>query len=103
MMGSGGMIVMDNETCMVDVARYFLNFLTEGILRQVRPLPDGRQTHARDRCRHLPGRRTQGLALLEELGNSIKESALCGLGKSAPNPVVEHYPLFSARIRSAHY
>ena len=89
MMGSGGMIVMDNETCMVDVARYFLNFLTEESCGKCVPCRMGVKRMHEIVAGICQGKgEPEDLALLEELGNSIKESALCGLGKSAPNPVL---------------
>ena len=60
MMGSGGMIVMDEDTCMVDVARYFLHFLKGESLREVRALPRGHQAGARDPRADHPGRGQRG-------------------------------------------
>jgi len=87
MMGSGGMIVMDEDTCMVDVARYFINFLTDESCGKCVPCREGlRQMH------RLLTNITQGLGkegdieLLEELSETAIEASLCALGKSAPNP-----------------
>ena len=89
MMGSGGMIVMDNETCMVDVARYFLNFLTEESCGKCVPCRMGVKRMHEILSGICQGKGEPGdVERLEELCNSIKESALCGLGKSAPNPVL---------------
>ncbi|MEJ5363579.1 MAG: NADH-ubiquinone oxidoreductase-F iron-sulfur binding region domain-containing protein [Desulfosoma sp.] len=89
MMGSGGMIVMDEVTCMVDVARYFLNFLVEESCGKCIPCRVGvKRMHELvvDMCE---GRGTpEHLTKLEELCHAIEETALCGLGKSAPNPVL---------------
>ncbi len=89
MMGSGGMIIMDEDTCMVDVARYFLTFLTEESCGKCVPCRVGvKRMHeiVSDIC---AGRGQAGdIERLEELGRSMKEAALCGLGKSAPNPVL---------------
>jgi NADH:ubiquinone oxidoreductase subunit F (NADH-binding) len=89
MMGSGGMIVMDEATCMVDVARYFLNFLVEESCGKCIPCRVGvKRMHelVTDMCE---GRARPGdLERLEELCHAIQETALCGLGKSAPNPVL---------------
>lgn len=89
MMGSGGMVVMNEGTCMVDVARYFLNFLQDescgkcvpcriGVSRMLEIIED--ITGGRGRPEQIP--------LLRELAETIGETALCGLGKTAPNPVL---------------
>jgi len=89
MMGSGGMIVMDDRTCMVDVAKYFLNFLKgescgkcttcrEGILRMYEIL---------DKITRGEGELSD-LDMLEALAPVVQEASMCGLGKTAPNPVL---------------
>ena len=87
MMGSGGMIVMDEDTCMVDVARYFIDFLTEESCGKCLPCREGlRQMHRilTDIC---DGKGKEGdLETLEELSEVAIEASLCALGKSAPNP-----------------
>jgi len=89
MMGSGGMIVMDETTCMVDMARFFLNFTKDESC--------GKCAHCRlgtKRMLEILVKITEGLAtsedlaLLEELAVNIKEGSLCGLGQTAPNPVI---------------
>ncbi|MHC4542969.1 MAG: NADH-ubiquinone oxidoreductase-F iron-sulfur binding region domain-containing protein [Planctomycetota bacterium] len=95
MMGSGGMIVMDEDTCMVDVARYFLNFLKEESCGKCIPCPEGikRMLEILDRICHGEG--TEGdIQLLEELSRSIMNSALCALGTTAPNPVLSTLQYF---------
>ena len=88
-MGSGGMIVMDEGTCMVDVARYFINFLTEESCGKCVPCREGL-----DRMLDILTDITEGcgnegdVELLEELGNVIKAASLCALGRTAPNPVL---------------
>ncbi len=88
-MGSGGMIVVDEDTCMVDVARYFIKFLTEescgkcvpcreGLDRMLDILVDITEGHGKE----------EDIELLEELGIVIKEASLCALGATAPNPVL---------------
>ncbi len=88
-MGSGGMIVMDENTCMVDVARYFMNFLKDescgkcftcrkGTQRMYEILDDITKGNAR----------LEDLDLLEELALVVKDTTMCGLGQSAPNPVL---------------
>lgn len=87
MMGSGGMIVLDEDTCMVDVARYFIDFLTEESCGKCVPCREGlRQMHTIltdiTRGKGRPG----DIELLEELSETAVEASLCALGKSAPNP-----------------
>lgn len=95
MMGSGGMIVMDEETCMVDVARYFLNFLTEESCGKCVPCRVGVKRMHEIVTGICEGKGTlEDIAQLEELCNTIKEAALCGLGKSAPNPVLSTLQYF---------
>ena len=88
-MGSGGMIVMDQDTCMVDVARYFLDFLKEESCGQCTPCREGVTQMLeilKDIC---AGEGKEGdIELLEELGSMVQKASLCGLGTSAPNPVL---------------
>ncbi len=89
MMGSGGMIVMDDQTCMVDVARYFISFLTEESCGKCVPCREGLRTSL-----DVLNRITQGMgkpedvALLCEMGEVMQDCCLCALGTSAPNPVL---------------
>ncbi len=88
MMGSGGMIVMDEDTCMVDVARYFLNFLVEESCGKCVPCRVGVKRMHELVTKMCEGRGVpEDIDQLEELCATIQESALCGLGKSSPNPV----------------
>jgi len=88
MMGSGGMIVLDEDTCMVDVARYFLNFLVQESCGKCVPCRVGVKRMHELVIGMCEGRAEPGdIEKLEELCNTIQEAALCGLGKSAPNPV----------------
>jgi NADP-reducing hydrogenase subunit HndC len=89
MMGSGGLIVMDNENCMVDIARFFLDFTVDESCGKCPPCRIGtkRMLEILDRITHGQGEEGD-IEKLEELGNSIKASALCGLGQTAPNPVL---------------
>jgi len=85
MMGSGGMIVVDEDTCMVDVARYFLDFLQEESCGQCNPCREGIKRMLEIFNDICEGNGRQGdIELLEELGGMIKKFALCGLGTSAP-------------------
>ncbi len=95
MMGSGGMIVMDENTCMVDVAKYFLNFLKDESCGKCVPCREGIiQMHAilTDICNGLG--KEGDIDILEELGEVVKESSLCQLGGSAPNPVLSTLKYF---------
>ncbi|MFC1572467.1 NADH-quinone oxidoreductase subunit NuoF [Candidatus Eisenbacteria bacterium] len=87
MMGSGGMIVMDEDTCMVDVARYFINFLTDESCGKCVPCREGlRQMHT-ILSRITAGEGKEGdIELLEKLSETAVEASLCALGKTAPNP-----------------
>jgi len=89
MMGSGGMIVMDQDTCMVDVARYFLDFLKEESCGQCNPCREGITAMLDILTDICEGNGKEGdIELLEELGMMIQKFSLCGLGTSAPNPVL---------------
>ncbi len=88
-MGSGGMIVMDQDTCMVDVARYFLDFLKEESCGQCNPCREGIKQMLDILTNICQGNGKEGdIELLEELGAMIQRFSLCGLGTSAPNPVL---------------
>jgi len=89
MMGSGGMIVMDERTCMVDMARYFLNFLREESCGKCTPCREGiaRSLEVLNRICNGEGR-PDDITLLEELGELLKGFSLCALGRTAANPVL---------------
>jgi len=89
MVGSGGLVVMDEKTCMVDVARYFLEFLQDESCGKCVPCRVGVSrlleivkaiTEGRGKPEHIP--------LMRELGETIAQTSLCGLGKTAPNPAL---------------
>ncbi len=87
MMGSGGMIVLDEDTCMVDVARYFIHFLTDESCGKCVPCREGLRQMDRILTNITEGRGKEGdIELLEELSETAIEASLCALGKSAPNP-----------------
>jgi len=87
MMGSGGMIVMDEDTCMVDVARYFINFLTDESCGKCIPCREGLGQMLKILTRITEGKGKEGdIELLEELSETAIEASLCALGTSAPNP-----------------
>jgi NADH-quinone oxidoreductase subunit F len=88
-MGSGGMIVMDEDTCMVDVARYFLNFLADESCGKCTACREGVKQMHRILANITEGRGKEGdIELLEELAFTTQRSSLCALGRSAPNPVL---------------
>jgi NADP-reducing hydrogenase subunit HndC len=89
MMGSGGMVVMDEDSCMVDVARFFLNFTQSESCGKCTPCREGTKRMLEILNRITSGEGKDGdIELLEELGHHIKSTSLCGLGQSAPNPVL---------------
>ena len=88
-MGSGGMIVMDQDTCMVDLARYFVDFLKDESCGQCNPCREGLKQMLEILTRICDGEGREGdIELLEELGSMVQKFSLCGLGTSAPNPVL---------------
>lgn len=88
-MGSGGMIVMDEDTCVVDIARYFLSFTQEESCGKCVPCRVGTRQMLTILERITKGRGEPGdIELLERLANTIKQGSLCGLGQTAPNPVL---------------
>jgi NADH-quinone oxidoreductase subunit F len=87
MMGSGGMIVMDEDTCMVDVSRYFINFLTDESCGKCVPCREGLRQMNKILTNITEGKGKEGdIELLEVLSETAMEASLCALGKSAPNP-----------------
>jgi NADH-quinone oxidoreductase subunit F len=88
-MGSGGCIVMDDDSCMVDVARYFLDFIQDESCGKCPPCRVGTKRMLEIVTRICNGLGREGdIEALEELGNIIKDTALCGLGQTAANPVL---------------
>jgi NADH:ubiquinone oxidoreductase subunit F (NADH-binding)/Pyruvate/2-oxoacid:ferredoxin oxidoreductase delta subunit len=89
MMGSGGLIVMDDRTCMVDVAKYFVDFLMEESCGKCTPCREGLSTLHEVLTRITEGKGRAGdLELLEDLGEAMTDGSLCGLGQTAANPVL---------------
>ena len=106
-MGSGGMVVMDSETCMVDIARYFLEFTTKESCGKCTPCREGTANMLNIMERICAGEGTKDdLALLERLAGGVASASLCGLGKTAPNPVKSTLRYFRdeyvAHIRDKH-
>ncbi|MBI9017529.1 MAG: NADH-quinone oxidoreductase subunit NuoF [Phycisphaerae bacterium] len=98
MMGSGGLVVMDEKTCMVDVAKFFMDFIQRESCGKCIPCREGtrRMLEILERITRAPGKETQmetlerfkGVMYLSRLGEVIKNTSLCGLGQTAPNPVL---------------
>lgn len=88
-MGSGGLIVMDEKSCMVDVAKFFLKFTVDESCGKCTPCREGTKQMLEILERITNGRGEEGdIDKLEKMGNLIKLSSLCGLGQTAPNPVL---------------
>jgi NADH:ubiquinone oxidoreductase subunit F (NADH-binding)/(2Fe-2S) ferredoxin len=89
MMGSGGLVVMDDSTCMVDTARFFTDFSVDESCGKCVPCRVGMKVMLNILNRIVEGKgETEDIERLERLGHHIKESSHCGLGKTAPNPVL---------------
>jgi NADH:ubiquinone oxidoreductase subunit F (NADH-binding)/(2Fe-2S) ferredoxin len=100
-MGSGGMIVMDEGTCMVDVARYFLNFTQEESCGKCVPCRVGTRQMVEILTRITEGNGEEGdVEKLEELAQAVKSGSLCGLGQTAPNPVLTTIRYFRDEYRA---
>jgi NAD-dependent dihydropyrimidine dehydrogenase PreA subunit len=94
-MGSGGMIVMDEDTCMVDVARYFLDFLCDESCGKCVPCREGMRQMLKVLTNITHGKGKEGdIELLEELAETLSDASLCALGKSAPNPFLSTVKYF---------
>ena len=100
-MGSGGMIVMDESSCMVDVAKYFMDFcMTESCGKCVPCRVGTYQMHSILSAITNMTATPQDLAMLEQLCDLLKHTSLCGLGQSAPNPVVSTLRSFGAEYKA---
>ncbi|MEN8119324.1 MAG: NADH-ubiquinone oxidoreductase-F iron-sulfur binding region domain-containing protein [Bacteroidota bacterium] len=98
MMGSGGLVVMDEETCMVDVAKFFMDFIQRESCGKCIPCREGTKRmleilesitgNPNAHGKHAALERMNGVIQLEKLGRVIKDTSLCGLGQTAPNPVM---------------
>jgi len=95
MMGSGGMIVMDDRTCMVEVARYYLQFLAGESCGKCVPCREGIRSLLEILERICNGEGCmEDLDLLEDIGETVRAAALCALGRTAPNPVLSTIKYF---------
>jgi NADH:ubiquinone oxidoreductase subunit F (NADH-binding)/(2Fe-2S) ferredoxin/NAD-dependent dihydropyrimidine dehydrogenase PreA subunit len=100
MMGSGGMIVMDERTCMVDIARYFLDFLCQESCGKCVPCREGLKQMLAIVEDVTEGQGTMAqLELLKELGEVVRDTSLCGLGQTAANPVLSTIRHFEEEYR----
>ena len=94
-MGSGGMIVMDDHTCMVDMARFFMDFIQEESCGKCTPCREGTMRMLQILERITKGEGERGdIELLEELSDVVRDGALCGLGQTGPNPVLSTLKYF---------
>jgi NADH-quinone oxidoreductase subunit F len=103
-MGSGGLVVTDETTCMVDLARYFMNFVQEESCGQCLPCRWGTQVMLDTLTRICDGRgQPEDLEALERLARTVKAASLCGLGQTAPNPVLSTLRYFRAEYEAHVY
>jgi NADP-reducing hydrogenase subunit HndC len=94
-MGSGGLIVMDEDTCMVDVSRYFLEFLRDESCGKCTPCREGLDVMFKILTDICEGNGQEGdIDMLRELAVAVKDASLCGLGATAPNPVLSTLKYF---------
>ena len=104
MMGSGGMIVMDEDNCMVDIARFFLDFTVDESCGKCTPCRVGTRRMLDILNRICDGKGEDGdIERLEELAANIKATALCGLGQTAPNPVLSTIRQFRSEYEAHIY
>lgn len=100
-MGSGGMIVLDQDNCMVDVSKYFLDFLRNESCGKCTACREGVDAMYRIVTNICDGNgKPEDISLLEELGQAIKEGSLCDLGRSAANPVLTTLRYFKDEYRA---
>ena len=95
MMGSGGMIVMDEDTCVVDVAKFFIQFTNDESCGKCVACREGSEALLEVLSRISAGEGSQGdIEFLEELGSAVKDASMCGLGQTLPNPVLSTLKYF---------
>ncbi len=101
MMGSGGLIVMDEDNCMVDIAKFFLEFTVDESCGKCTPCRVGTKRLYEMLCKITEGKATlEDLDKMEELCHYIKDNSLCGLGQSAPNPVLSTLKYFRSEYEA---
>jgi NADH-quinone oxidoreductase subunit F len=102
MMGSGGMVVLDDSDCIVEMCRYFLSFTQDESCGKCSPCRIGTMRLKEMLTRLTVGKgRESDLELLEQLSHVVKEQSLCGLGKTAPNPCAHRAEIFPRGVRGA--
>lgn len=102
--GSGGLVVMDNKTCMVEVARFFMDFTQRESCGKCVPCREGTKRMLEILNRIVDGKGEDGdIELLRELGETISKTALCGLGKTAAGPVLSTLKYFEDEYRAHIY
>jgi NAD-dependent dihydropyrimidine dehydrogenase PreA subunit len=106
-MGSGGMIVMDEDNCMVNVARFFIEFTQDESCGKCTPCREGTKRMLEILTRITEGKGVEGdVEKLLRLADTVKRSSLCGLGQAAPNPVlstIRHFRAeYDSHIRDKH-
>ena len=102
-MGSGGLIVMDEDTCMVDIAKFFLEFTVDESCGKCTPCRVGTKRLLELLTKITEGRGTmEDLDRIEELAAFIKSNSLCGLGQTAPNPVLSTPALLPGGVPGAY-
>lgn len=100
-MGSGGLIVLDEDNCMVDVAKFYLAFTVDESCGKCTPCREGTKQMYRIMERITDGKGTPGdIATLKSLGQVIQQTSLCGLGQTAPNPVLSTLRFFEEEYRA---
>ncbi len=101
MMGSGGMVVMDEDTCVVDVAKYFLTFTNDESCGKCTSCREGSEAMLEVLTRISEGKGEKGdIDFLEELGEAVKDASQCGLGQTLPNPVLSTLQHFREEYRA---
>ncbi|SHJ96594.1 NAD(P)-dependent iron-only hydrogenase diaphorase component flavoprotein [Anaerobranca californiensis DSM 14826] len=101
MMGSGGLVVMDDTTCMVDLAKFFLNFTQAESCGKCTPCREGTKRMLEILERITEGNGREGdIELLEEIGETVKLTSLCGLGQTAPNPILSTIKYFRSEYEA---
>lgn len=104
MIGSGGLVVMDENTCMVEVARFFMNFTQNESCGKCVPCREGTKRMLEVLERIVAGKGQDGdIELLEDLADTISSTALCGLGKTAPSPVISTIQHFRSEYQAHIY
>lgn len=102
MMGSGGLVVMDEDTCMVDIAKFFMDFIQRESCGKCIPCREGTRRMleilesitSKPKAKNEALDRFKGVIMLEKLARVIRDTSLCGLGQSAPNPVLSTLKYF---------